>query len=187
MRWKQKKDAKNNKMNKKTKKYVCFLCQIQRKWFSNQWQCKKKVHCVVSFLVLFWCVWVSFFFADWVNGFLRAETLSQIISKIKAKTKTKTPTNFQELSERFKKERFSHIVQHNTTVSPLSQKERKMYFLSSIVVVGNKINMVCVCVCVGLMWWLFQPNKSIYNSRADWKILRQAHALFWCDFWICRK
>ena len=141
---------------------VCLVSKSKEKGFSIQWQMQKKKYIVLPFLWFFFVVmfeFLSFLLIGWI-AFLEQKYFDQIISKIKAKTKTQKTFQFPKDWEKgSKRKMLAHCVK--TTVYPLAQKkERKIYFLNSIVVVGNKINMVCVCVCCP-MWWLFQPNISI--------------------------
>ena len=119
--------------NEKTTKNVCGLScvKVKRKGFFNPMtNAKEKIYCVAFSLVLF-CgdVWVSFFFVNWVNSFLRAEIFWQIISKIKAKTKTQKPFQFPKDWEKGSKRKvLAHCVK--TTVYPLAQKKKEKFIFS---------------------------------------------------------
>ena len=159
--------------------------------FFIQWQMQKKKYTMLPFLWFFFGdVWVSFFFVDWVKSFLEEQKYFRTWSQIKAKTKTQKTRQFSKrLGEGLEKKGARTLCERQQFLHwHRKKKRRKLFFLNSIVVVGNKINMGCVCVYCP-MWWLFQPNTSIFKSIQEQteKILCQTYELFWCDFCIWNK
>ena len=150
-----------HKWQKQQKCVVCLVSKQKRMVFHRMTKCKRKlIHCVAFSLILWWWC-LSFFLFCWLGEKLSwSRAIFSHVSKIQAKQKRKNMPIFKDTVG--KEQVLAHCEKQQFLLWH-KQKERKMYFLNSIVVVGNKKNMVCVCVLSNVM--TVSTKHKYFSSR----------------------